>query len=87
MPSRRQPRPFLLLLALIVTAAAGLPLAARAGSVRLLTWDGPITPVAAEYLAGGIAAAEDARAEAVIIRLDTPGGLDTSMRDMPAPCR
>jgi membrane-bound serine protease (ClpP class) len=48
--------------------------------VDLLVYDGVINPVAAEYLADGITAAEAARREAVVIQLDTPGGLDTSMR-------
>ncbi|MBU8871161.1 MAG: nodulation protein NfeD [Gemmatimonadales bacterium] len=53
-----------------------------AGEIHLLTFDGPITPVAAEYLVQGIQTAEDEGAEAVIIQLDTPGGLDSSMRQI-----
>jgi membrane-bound serine protease (ClpP class) len=48
--------------------------------VDLLTYDGVINPVSAEYIADGIAAAQSAHREAVILQLDTPGGLDTSMR-------
>ena len=51
-----------------------------AGDVHLLPFEGAITPVAAEYLVEGIQAAEEGEAEAVIILLDTPGGLDSSMR-------
>ncbi len=65
-------------------AAAILPLLclpAAASTVHVLTWEGPITPVAAAYLVDGMAAAAgDDGAAAVLIRLDTPGGLDTSMR-------
>ncbi len=48
--------------------------------VDLLTYDGVINPVSAEYISDGIAAAQSAHREAVILQLDTPGGLDTSMR-------
>lgn len=48
--------------------------------VDLLTYDGVINPVAAEYIADGIDAAESAHRAAVVLQLDTPGGLDTSMR-------
>ena len=55
---------------------------ANAGDIHLLTYDGPITPVAAEFLIQGIDRAEDENAEAIVIQLDTPGGLDDSMRDI-----
>jgi membrane-bound serine protease (ClpP class) len=48
--------------------------------VDLLTYDGVINPVAAEYITDGIVAAESAHRAAVVLQLDTPGGLDTSMR-------
>jgi len=51
-------------------------------AVNVLTADGDVNPVMARYLDRGIDAAEDADATAVVIRLDTPGGLDTSMRDI-----
>jgi membrane-bound serine protease (ClpP class) len=54
----------------------------RAAPVHLVTFEGPITPVAAEFLVRSIAAAESDGAVALVIRLDTPGGLDTSMRDI-----
>ncbi len=50
--------------------------------VLVLRWQGAIGPIAAEYLAEGIDRAEAQRAELMILALDTPGGLDTSMRDM-----
>jgi membrane-bound serine protease (ClpP class) len=52
----------------------------QAPVVDLLTYDGVINPVAAEYIADGIVAAESAHRAAVVLQLDTPGGLDTSMR-------
>ncbi len=48
----------------------------------LLTWDAPITPAAADYLVGGIEDAAALGRQGVVILLDTPGGLDTSMRDI-----
>jgi membrane-bound serine protease (ClpP class) len=46
------------------------------------TYEGVINPVAAEYLHDAMSFAEAKHAQAVILRLDTPGGLDTSMRLM-----
>jgi membrane-bound serine protease (ClpP class) len=48
--------------------------------VMVATLDGVINPVAAEYIAKSINTANDKKVEALIIELDTPGGLDTSMR-------
>jgi len=42
----------------------------------------PIHPVAAQILDDAIAEAESARAAALVVELDTPGGLMTSMREM-----
>jgi membrane-bound serine protease (ClpP class) len=50
------------------------------GPVIVATYEGVINPVAAEYLHDALAEAHTLRAGALIIRLDTPGGLDTSMR-------
>ena len=71
----------LVLLALVPIFAA-VPDPAGATEVHLVTFAGPITPVAAEFLVESIEAAESAGAVALVIRLDTPGGLDTSMRDI-----
>ncbi len=48
--------------------------------VMLAAYDGVINPVSAEYLHDALAAAEQEGAQALIIALNTPGGLDTSMR-------
>lgn len=42
--------------------------------------DGVIDPAVVEYVNSSIKEAERAGAEALVIRIDTPGGLDTSMR-------
>lgn len=56
--------------------------AARAGDVVVLTYSGPIGPISAEYIARGISEGEARGAAAVVIELDTPGGLDSSMRQI-----
>jgi membrane-bound serine protease (ClpP class) len=43
---------------------------------------GPITPVVADQLADGVRAAERDGHTAFLVELDTPGGLDTSMREI-----
>ncbi len=50
--------------------------------VSVLTVKGVINPVSAEYLIEGITDAGNDGYQAVIIELDTPGGLDDSMRDI-----
>ncbi len=45
-------------------------------------YEGVINPVAAEYLHEAIAYAEREHAHVLVFQLDTPGGLDTSMREM-----
>lgn len=55
---------------------------ADAAVVHYLKVDGIINPVVSEFLTKGIAAAEQDSAEAIVIQIDTPGGLDLSMRDI-----
>jgi membrane-bound serine protease (ClpP class) len=54
----------------------------HANEVYVLTVQDAISPGSADYLVRGINKAAVANAHLVIIELDTPGGLDTSMRDI-----
>ncbi|MCX5718079.1 MAG: nodulation protein NfeD [Nitrospirae bacterium] len=48
----------------------------------VITVNGVINPASAEYIGKSIKKANEQKREAVVIELDTPGGLDTSMRDI-----
>jgi membrane-bound serine protease (ClpP class) len=50
--------------------------------IAQLTIDGPIGPATSDYIARALKDAESKNATLAIIRLDTPGGLDTAMRDI-----
>ena len=53
-----------------------------APEIDILTLEGAIQPIAAQVVDQAIDRAERNKREALVIRLDTPGGLDTSMRDI-----
>lgn len=76
-----------LLLASIAPASAGAPRSAQPGQVgagaplvRSIDLDVTIDPASAEWVNDSLDDAADAKASLVIFRLDTPGGLDESMR-------
>jgi membrane-bound serine protease (ClpP class) len=72
-----------LTLGALPASAQARPSTAPAGrEVRLLTIDGVINPLTARYLQRELRKAASARAELVLLRLDTPGGLESSMRKM-----
>ena len=63
-----------LLLLLAVPSAAGTVVEIRLNEI--------VHSISAEYLIAGLAHAEDTNADAVLIWINTPGGLETSMREM-----
>jgi membrane-bound serine protease (ClpP class) len=55
---------------------------AEPGRAVVLEVDGPIGPATNDFIVRGIENGEETGARLVILRLNTPGGLDSSMRDI-----
>jgi membrane-bound serine protease (ClpP class) len=66
----------LLLLAGLGSAAASAPI------VVVLNVDGAISPGTADYVVRSLKSAAAENAQLVVLKMDTPGGLDTSMRQI-----
>jgi membrane-bound serine protease (ClpP class) len=56
--------------------------AAPVGAIWVLELNGAVGPATSDYLVRGIEKANNAAARLVVIRMNTPGGLDTAMRDI-----
>jgi membrane-bound serine protease (ClpP class) len=69
-----------LLAGVLACAAAVAAPAPAPAPITLLTIDGPIGPASADYVVRGIARAAREGSQLVILQIDTPGGLDLSMR-------
>lgn len=50
--------------------------------ITVIRAEGVVNPVMSEFISGNIDEAVNEKAEALVIELDTPGGLDASMRDI-----
>ncbi|MCD6232018.1 nodulation protein NfeD [Candidatus Aerophobetes bacterium] len=70
----------IILLIILVSFIFCLP--AKSENVQVLTINGPISPVTANRLEKALNIAIKEKSECLVIELDTPGGLDTSMRQM-----
>ncbi len=72
-----------LFLLLSILVAGGTTVSAEKGPVfEVITVDAAITPPIAEFILERIQEAGKNASDGLIIRLDTPGGLDTSMREI-----
>lgn len=71
-----------LLIALGSAAAASAAAPEPGRAAVVLHIDGVIGPASVDYFSRGLARAEARGAPIVVLQLDTPGGLDTSMREM-----
>ena len=66
----------------LLLGVLGMTVRAKSPTVVVLIADGIVNPVLADYISRGIEEAEEMQATACIIQMDTPGGLDTAMRDI-----
>jgi membrane-bound serine protease (ClpP class) len=69
-------------LIMIVSGIIASSVQADSREILVLNVKGTVNPVLTDYIKRGIEQAEKDEAIACIIRLDTPGGLDSSMRDI-----
>lgn len=73
---------WLFVLAAVAISTSAFPTRAVADEVIVMRVQGAIGPATVAYLADGFEQAQQSDAALIIIALDTPGGLDTSMREI-----
>lgn len=81
-PFPRRWRSPLVALPLLAFPSSYAPPSVTQTSVHLLSVDGVVGPPAARYLSRGLDDAASEGAALVVVRLNTPGGLESSMREM-----
>ena len=76
-------RTFLLAAAVVVASlAVATPASAASPRVLVAVLDNDINPVSQDYIQDQVRRAEIGRYDAIVVELDTPGGLGTSMREI-----
>jgi membrane-bound serine protease (ClpP class) len=82
--TNRPHRPWGVLLGALVGAWALATVAATSGapSATLLPVSGPIGPATSDFFVRKLRDAQQSGADLIVVTIDTPGGLDTAMRDM-----
>jgi membrane-bound serine protease (ClpP class) len=82
--TNRPHRPWGVLLSALVGAWALAAVAATSGapSATLLPVSGPIGPATSDFFVRKLRDAQESGADLIVVTIDTPGGLDTAMRDM-----
>src|SRR5690606_8589686 len=73
---------FLLTLSALAAAVVGAPSPTASNGAVLLSIEGAIGPATDDYLERSLEAARELAPRVIILRMDTPGGLDTAMRAM-----
>jgi membrane-bound serine protease (ClpP class) len=68
--------------AFVVAQTAKPAAKATRATVTVLEIKGPIGPATSRYIERGIQAAQARDSRLIVLQMDTPGGLDTSMRDI-----
>ena len=70
------------LLVAVIAAMPGLPAKAATQRAIILEISDAIGPAIADYIVGELRAADTAQTGLIVLRMNTPGGLDSSMREI-----
>lgn len=69
-------------LALLIAGVAWVPATPHAAEVHVMVWDDAVTPVTRSAIQEALEVAQAAEAAALVVTLDTPGGLLDATRDI-----